>query len=147
MFPLRRILVPMDDSALSDKALDTALTLAETYQAELWPLFVRAVPKGDEVPYMDEYDVASLEKALRGNVQERLRVGHGLPPDRIHPELRTGDPESCILEAAADHHVDLIVMGSHGRHGVMDRLFGSTTERILARGHFAMLVLRDPPEA
>jgi nucleotide-binding universal stress UspA family protein len=146
MFPLRRILVPMDDSPLSDKALDTALTLAETFGAELWPVFVRAVPKGDEVPYMDEYDVESLEKALRGNVGERLRAGHKLEPAHIHPELRTGNPEACILEAAADHKVDLIVMGSHGRHSMADRLFGSTTERILAKGHFAMLVLRDPPE-
>lgn len=146
MFPLSRILVPMDDSPLSDRALDTALTLAEQNDAHLWPVFVRAVPTGDDVAYMDDLDVEATAAALHAQVVERLRQGHRLPLARLHPELRTGDPESCILDAAKDHDVDLIVMGTHGRRGLADRLFGSTTERVLSHGRWSMLILRDPPE-
>jgi nucleotide-binding universal stress UspA family protein len=145
MFPLARILVPMDDSDLSNKALDTAFTLASSYGAQVWAVFVRKVPTGSDVAYMDDLDVEANEAAIRGNVAERL-AGHNLPAESVHTELRTGDPVACILDAARDHKVDLVVMGTHGRKGVLDRLFGSTTERVLTQGHFAMLVLRDPED-
>ena len=143
MFPLSRILVPMDDSELSNKALDTAFILASSYGAQVWAVFVRQVPTGSDVAYMDDLDVQANEAAIRGNVVERL-AGHNLPAESVHTEVRTGEPVACILDAARDHHVDLVVMGTHGRKGVLDHLFGSTTERVLTQGHFWMLVLRDP---
>lgn len=144
MNPPRRILVPMDDTPLSDRALDTALTLAETHGAHLYPVFVRAVPAGEGVAYTDDLDIAAVSAALRGDVTARARQ-HAVPASRLHPELRTGDPATCILEAAAEHQVDLIVMGTHGRKGLLEQLTGSTTERVLRGTRADMLVLRDRP--
>jgi len=143
----RRILVPMDDTALSERALDTALTLAGRNGARVWPLFVRAENLSPDASHMDDLDVEAVEGALVASVRARIRDDHGVHPDHIHPELRTGTPESCILDAARDHRIDLIVMGTHGRHGLVDWLAGSTTERVLRQAHCAMLVLRDPPDA
>lgn len=143
----QRILVPMDDSSLSDRALDAALTLADGSGGEVFPLFVRAVPLGDDVPYMDDLDVAALERTLVEDVARRMRAGHSVAPERVHPRLRTGEPAACILEACKDHGIDLIVMGTHGRHGWVEWLTGSTTERVLQGAPCNLLVLKDPPEA
>jgi nucleotide-binding universal stress UspA family protein len=142
MLEIRRILVPIDESPLSDRALDTALTLAERFGAQLYPLYVRREVIEDR-PDLDELEVENNLEAVRGSVMARLRDGHTLTADRIHPELRTGAPDEAIVEAVTDHGIDLVVMGTHGRHGFGDFLRGSTTERVLGKTRASMYVLHE----
>lgn len=51
-------------------------------------------------------------------------------------------PATGILEAAATHNCDLIVMASHGRRGIQRLLLGSQTAEVLASSHAAVLVVR-----
>ncbi|MGH7329756.1 MAG: universal stress protein, partial [Polyangiaceae bacterium] len=45
--------------------------------------------------------------------------------------LRNGDPHDCILRVAQELGADLIIMGTHGRHGVSHLLLGSLAESVL----------------
>lgn len=45
--------------------------------------------------------------------------------------VEIGAPHSVILRYADDHDIDLVVMGTHGRQGVEQRLLGSVTERVV----------------
>jgi len=45
--------------------------------------------------------------------------------------VQVGDPAETILDFAADHHVDLIVMSTHGRTGVQRFMYGSVAEKVL----------------
>ena len=47
-----------------------------------------------------------------------------------------------ILDAARDLEADVIVMGSHGRHGI-EKLLGSVAQRVLSHAHGPVMVVRD----
>jgi nucleotide-binding universal stress UspA family protein len=64
------------------------------------------------------------------------RLAHRLPPDeqarfRGTTEIITGVSAPAIVEYARDHHIDLIVMGTHGRTGMAHLLIGSVAERVV----------------
>ncbi len=148
----RRVLVPIDDSPLSAKAMHYAFTVAERFGGKVTVLYVRnenrvanvADARRDELEF--EHALASVRQTALQVLAERA---HSLPADHVHADVRTGDPLHCIAEAVREHRADLLVMGTHGRDSIADRLFGSTTERILREvEHCPLLVLReDPPPA
>jgi nucleotide-binding universal stress UspA family protein len=142
MFHVRRILVPIDDTPLANRALDAGLTLAERFIAHLYPLYVRRAAD-EERPDVDEDLIATNLASVQGTVRARLREGHTLPGDHIHPLVMTGSPADIIVLAAEQNNCDVIVMGTHGRHGLRDWLYGSTTEQVLKRTAATMVVLRE----
>jgi nucleotide-binding universal stress UspA family protein len=148
MLQIRRILVPIDDSPLSDKVLDHAFTLAERFGAHVHVLYVRAEtrPATLDDQARDEEEFDREHEAVRESALRRLGQGHTLPADHVHAEVRTGAPLDCILSAADDDVVDLIVMGTHGQAGLADRLVGTTTERVLLRARQPLFVVREDVE-
>lgn len=148
---IRRILVPIDDSPLSNKVLDHALTLAERFGAHVDVLYVRGEtrPVTIDAQARDEEEFEAERQGVRETALLKLREGgHTLPADHVAAQVRTGNPLTCILEAADDVEPDVIVMGTHGRHGLAERFVGTTTERVLVRARQPLFVVReDPPEA
>jgi nucleotide-binding universal stress UspA family protein len=55
--------------------------------------------------------------------------------------LREGRPWEAILEAAREVRADLIVMGTHGRHGLVRTLLGSVTEKVVRTSPVPVLVV------
>ena len=72
-------------------------------------------------------------------VQETAEALAG-PRFTVTTDVRSGDPVSAVCEAAAGH--DLIVVGSHGRHGVDRFLLGSVSHGIVHRAGCSVLVIR-----
>lgn len=145
---LRRILVPIDDTPLSDKAIDCALTLAGRFGSHIHVLYVRHETRPTNIADQarDEAEFDAEDRAVRETALLRLK-GHNLPSDHVHAIVLTGDPLECIITAANDHNVDLIVMGTHGVQSLSDRLIGTTTERVLLKAKQSLYVVRDdPPE-
>lgn len=146
MLTLRRIVVPIDDSPLSDKVLDHALTLAERFGAHVYVVYVRheTRPATIDDQARDEEEFDAEYESVRQTALRRARAGkHALPEDHIHADVRTGQPLPCILEAVADHKGDMIVMGTHGVKSVSDRLVGTTTERVLLEATVPLFVVRE----
>lgn len=145
---IRNILVPIDDSELSDKVLDAAVTLAERFAAHVHVLFVRheTRPQTIDEQARDEEEFDREYASVRETALFRLADRHRtLPTDHVHAEVRTGAPLECILQAADDIVPDLIVMGTHGQQNLTDRLVGTTTERVLLRARQPLLVIREDP--
>lgn len=143
MLRIRCILVPVDQTHLAEHVLDGALTMAERFDASLRVLFVRLEAA---LPHMDDEEVAVTLRGLQDLVESRRLIGHTLPKDRITVELRTGAADQAILQAASEGGCDLIIMGTHGRKGMMDWLRGSTTERVLVNTGAQMMILRERDE-
>ncbi len=142
----RRILVPIDDSPLSKKALDTAYSVATRFGAHVVVLYVRAENRvaniADQRRDESEYDFEL--RVVRETAHQALADGgHTLPRDHVKPDVRTGNPVSCIVEAAVEHQADLVVMGTHGQTSFSDRLIGTMTERVLLQGTCSLLVVRE----
>ena len=106
MLTLRKILVPIDDSPLSGKVLDHALTLAERFGSHVFVVYVRheTRPATLDAQARDEAEFDLEFESVKDATLERMaKGGHSLPVDHVHADVRTGQPLTCILEAAADH--------------------------------------------
>lgn len=140
------VLLPTDGSDGSLVAAESALAIVTQFGAAAHALFVI-----DERHVLDEYDLAVEAAEAAG--ERALEAVERAGSDRsiaVEKHLRRGVPHEEILAAVADHDIDLVVMGTHGRTG-LDRLIhlGSVTERVVRRAPVPVLVvpLREPPES
>jgi len=137
----RTILVPIDFSTCSERALDYALSLAERLDAtvHLVTAIAAAMPGLDSLLSAQTDAAPRLEAigALQKLATERsslAKIGRliALP----------GDARDAILQIANELHIDLIVMGTHGRRGVSRLVLGSVAEEIVRRAPCAVLTVR-----
>jgi nucleotide-binding universal stress UspA family protein len=137
---LKQILVPVDFSEGSRKALHYAILLARQFNAEITILHVMpVVPAGVSV-----WGNAKLEAAQHEAVAKELSEWRNaaLGPT-VKAVIRNGmSAPQEIIGAADEANADLIIVGSHGRTGLARALLGSTAERIVRRAPCPVLVVR-----
>jgi universal stress protein A len=138
----KHILLAVDFSNATESLVQRALALREFCGAEL--SLVHAV---EPVVIDPSYDVfpavpLGLEQEVADKAkQELMRLGErlGVTPERCHVVL--GSTKNEILRCAREQAVDLIVVGSHGRHGVA-LLLGSTANAVLHGAPCDVLAVR-----
>lgn len=143
LFKIQRILVPMDFSDCSRKALQYALPFAKAFDATITLLHV--VEPFVPVPEMTGIDLTVIDGQLREGGQRRLselrqEVGQNAVVETL---LRVGRAESEILRAAKELDSDLILLSTHGRTGLAHVFMGSTAEHIVRRATCPVLVVRE----
>ena len=142
-----RILCPMDFSEFSSRAYDYAYSLAKHYGAEL---ILQAViqPLTATYPYYYIPEQITTSFADLGvQAENRLKeVSARYPGNSVRHEsvVDQGLVSDCILTLADKREVDLIVMGTHGRHGLDHVVLGSVTEKIIRRTKHPVLAVRKP---
>ena len=78
-------------------------------------------------------------------MMERLRQFRPCTPDlAVEYRQEEGEPAELILRMAEEQQCDLIVMGTHGRHGIGRVLLGGFAERVLRRAGCPVLIVRSP---
>lgn len=145
---IRKILVPIDFHEPSHGALIEACKMAGRTNAELVLLYVDAFPArpAGALPYLPEQVVAEHADAVRRRMDSFVAevARHGCRP---RTRVVSGDVQRGILDAAAEEQADLIVMGTHGRRGLLDMLLGSVTEQIVRASPIPVLAVHEAPEA
>jgi nucleotide-binding universal stress UspA family protein len=134
---MKTILVPLDGSALADRAVPFAATIATRAGWSL--LLLRAV---DTLSAPTE--TAGL--ALKHEAQERLdATAAALTAGSINAATRVVDGQAvtAILDATADEHVSLVAMSTHARGGLGRLIYGSVADAVLR--HAPVPVLTVPP--
>lgn len=126
-----RILVPTDGSGPANAALEYAGEIATVEN-----LTVHIVHVVDP-----DTDPADASEQL---ADSREWAGDADAP--VIDEVHTGEPREAILEYAATHDVDAIVMGTRGRRGVGRLLLGSVTEAVVRDASVPVLVVRGAAE-
>jgi universal stress protein A len=148
MIDLKRILVPTDFSKHSHNALKYAAALADKFSAELYLLHV-VQNLGVLIPDMVNVtppvlpSVEEMTSAVRV-AMERLIKENQLDKFTVHAEAREGTPFYEIIQFAKEKDVDLIVMGTHGRGGLVHMLLGSVAEKVVRKAPCPVLTVRDP---
>ena len=136
----KKIVAGYDGTAFSDAALDEAVVLAKDADGEI--AVVVAVERNLEMEAMaPELDRKFEEKARADlqRAQERVRsAGIRL----VDQEVSMDAPHEAIVAKARDWKSDVIVMGTHGKTGLMRLLMGSTTERVIGSAPCNVLVVR-----
>lgn len=135
-----KILVPLDGSPLSERALAPALALAQQPGTEILLARIPTADASYEPPTGRQLEVARRE------IQRYLEaISAGQSPDMtISTLMPEGDVASAIVDTAAAEHVDLIVMSTHGYSGVTRWLLGSVTEKVLRTAPCPVLAIRTP---
>lgn len=141
-----RILVATDGSALSDKAVATAVELARALGTELVAFTALAaypyagIGESSGVASQDYQGRAGAEASERLARVERAAAAAGVA---CHTSmLQDDEPYRAIVAAADKHDCGLIVMASHGHRGVQGLLLGSETQRVLTHTVRPVLVVR-----
>ena len=141
MATYNKIMLAIDLTEESNALVARALALAEANQAELHLVHViepLSLAYGGDVPM----DLSSVQEQIQDQAKSHLsdfarRIG--VIEERTH--LIFGRPESEIHRIAEEEGADLIVVGSHGRHGLA-LLLGSTANGVLHGANCDVLAVR-----
>jgi universal stress protein A len=138
MFKLQKILVPVDFSDCSSKALQYAVPFARQFGAAV--LLLHVIEPYPSVPEMAPYDFETVQDGRE--TLEKFRKSIDEPVD-VKTFLRTGIAHTEIVNAAKELEIDLIVISTHGRSGLNRMMFGSTAERVIRHAFCPVLVVRE----
>jgi nucleotide-binding universal stress UspA family protein len=141
---IERILVPVDFSECSKKALAYALPLAREHGAAVALLY--SVPPSYAVGEYGGMDYVQLQMDMSGAGNRELARLAGEVAEKkvaITTHLRIGVAATEIIEAARELPADLIVISTHGRTGLKHVLLGSVAEQVVQRAPCPVLVVRE----
>lgn len=139
--PKKTVVVPVDFSVSSAEALKVAMQFV-VQPKDLHVIHVALPPAvlayGES--WAVEYTKTRLEEAGR-KLSKFVADNDASGATQL---IREGDPGLLIADYASEHNADLIVIPSHGYHGVQRVLLGSVAERVLRHAKCPILVLRRP---
>lgn len=139
----KHVLLAVDFFEQDQVVSNRAKNLADKYQAKLSivhvvdSLLVTDAGYGAEIPFNLDLtaELMAAAKKRLANLAEKLAV----PQDSLFLEM--GSPKLEIIRVAEENKVDLIVVGSHGRHGLA-LLLGSTANGVLHHATCDVLAVR-----
>jgi len=123
------ILVPTDGSAGMQRVIDHAASLAAEHGATVHGIYVVDTASLRDGPM--EASMEGVSEALRQEGETALKQAQRRADVAVETNMVEGSPAREITNFAAEHSVDLIVMGTHGRSGVDRLLMGSVAERVV----------------
>jgi universal stress protein A len=147
MAAVKKILVPTDFSKFSDSALKQAVEMAKQYKAKIYLFHVIHVVQQCTEGYC--FDDATVENIEQQSTQSSLdmmqkqirRVVKSSDVD-ILSDVRKGTPYQEILKEQQDKKIDLIVIATHGRTGLIGYLLGSVAEKVTRHATCPVFLVR-----
>lgn len=128
---LKSIVVATDFSEPSERALDFAISIAPGARitvVHVYDIAAFSLPPGYLVPTADV--IGTVQATARSSLDDLLarKRRDGVAIDGV---LRDGAPWENIETVAEETHADLVVVGTHQRHGLSRMLLGSVAERVI----------------
>lgn len=144
----QKILVPVDFSPHSERAVRIAANLSQRYLASLTLVHVHLPPVSalaGAFVFQSELEVDRLFAELRKQLEAEADIARSFGASSVATQIVTGVPASAVCDLANDEGFDLIVMGTHGRTGLDHALMGSVAERVVRLAPCPVLTLRAVP--
>jgi nucleotide-binding universal stress UspA family protein len=152
-----QVLVPLDGSEASERALPHAQRLADAFGSRVHLLQVLSLSPeyevyragGEESPTVIDYSIDMAEQITAArqtgaeaylNATAARLEEHGIP---VQTSVRQGFTLDAIATFVAENGIDLIVMSTHGRSGLQRFFIGSVTDRVIRFSHVPVLAI--PP--
>ena len=144
---IKRIVVPVDFSRPSLKALEYAIEFGRQHKAELIVVYV-IEPMNYAVPRLLPEPTALLEEqrkvAAKSLSHLEARIKKRYPNCRT--EVHFGVVYQRIIELAKSLKADLIVIATHGRTGLSHMMIGSVAEKVVRKAPCSVLVVKHPTQ-
>lgn len=140
-----RILVPVDGSEHSDRAVEKAAAIAQMCQSELDILYVSYLDgdtdaKVEAISWLPEMGTGSVTKVSKAILEHAREKTPASVPLRLHTE--TGIPAKAIVDFAQRNASDLIVVGGRGLGIVEGFLLGSVSQYLVEHAKCPVLVVK-----
>jgi universal stress protein A len=128
---VEKILVPMDFSDHSKRALEQAVSLAKTFGASIDLLHSYRINYSGVMPYGADFPAAVYEDIRKHASSEMDKAQADVSDAGVSCQMHLSqeEPSHAIANAAEELGSDLIVMGTHGRTGLAHIALGSVAER------------------
>lgn len=137
----QRILIAVDGSECSDRAVLQGIGLARTFGSTVW--LVHAYPHTSDLLGYDEFDkLVARRKAAGQKILDHSRNVAGDTAVEIIDDLLEAPEAEAIANVAVAQKVDLIVMGTRGRGALEGMFFGSVSRKVLRLAPCSILVVR-----
>jgi nucleotide-binding universal stress UspA family protein len=139
---MKKILIAHDGSKSSDKALKRGLEIAERFDSTVTVITVIPSLYLTELMEVDREKILQALSADAREMMAKIKAG----PKKIRSlktVIRQGSPADEILKAAEKMKADIIVTGSHGRHGAQKFLLGSVTSKVIDHAACNVLVVKN----
>ncbi|MEE9910484.1 MAG: universal stress protein [Deltaproteobacteria bacterium] len=149
MFAPKKILVPTDFSVYADNALKKAVEIAAESKAKIYLFHV--IDDGFQqcsVDYcLDEGTVQKVMQDSLKNAEEKLqqeakKIVDGNAGIEMVYDTKRGIPYEEILKEQEEKGIDLIVIASHGKTGILKNLLGGVADKVIKRAKGQVLLVR-----
>ena len=124
------ILLAVDGSEYSHRAIEYAKSLTERYEANLWLVHIFS-NTSDLLGYQDFEKLYAKRKSAGQAVLDSAKKILGSTTFKVHEELLEGSEAEAILTVAENRQADLIVMGTRGFGAVKGLLVGSVSRKVI----------------
>ncbi len=147
---VKRILVPLDGSALAERAIPVAARIVRASAGSM--LFLRVVSTASEFGvYMNDPSLLMREAieedlSAANDYLTEISKSQTLAGIKIDSGIFTGSAALQIVDIARTQSIDLIVMCSHGEAGIKRWVMGSVAHKVVRHSSIPILVLRDSGE-
>jgi nucleotide-binding universal stress UspA family protein len=148
MFAPKNILVPTDFSKFADAALKKAVDIATQYDTKIYLLHVIDEQiKQCAVDYCLSYEVVKqLEKesvkASTDKLQKEAEAIIKAKKIKVIFDVKNGVPSEVILSEQKAKKIDLIVIASHGKTGILKQLMGSVADKVVKGSKCPVMVVK-----
>jgi nucleotide-binding universal stress UspA family protein len=148
MVTITSILVGTDFSKCADNALMYGRELAHMFNAKLYVLHTVETFIGD-VAGLGGYTAAipnlqyDIEQAERDSLEKLVTADDRARFGAVPVFTTEGRPAHALTEFATASHIDLIIVGTHGRRGLSHALMGSVAERVVRTAPCPVLTVRE----
>jgi nucleotide-binding universal stress UspA family protein len=140
----KKILVAIDGSEYSHRALPAALEVAKKFESDVFVLHVYEHDRGRAAAFVTESPAEATR--LVGDAVKAARDAGLTAAGEVH-DRAAGHVARDVVETARTTGSDLIVMGSRGLSDVQGLLLGSVTHKVMQLAHTAVLVVGAPAKA
>lgn len=144
MKEFKRILFPVDFSESSAKIVPYVQTVAKKFDSEIHILFVARILDYFTGIYVPAPSITTMEKDIIDGAEKRL---YEFMDEHLRAFANTktavvaGDASEEIIKYIEDRHIDLVIMGTHGRKGLDKVIFGSVAERVVKTAPVPVMVV------
>ncbi len=126
----RALLVPHDFTKVADNAVNYAMNLAKSMNANVELLHVVKDSKG----------TAKAKSEFEKIISKLTNIPAGV---EVNYHVKSGSIFTDIAAAATELHASLIIMGTHGSKGIQQKMFGSFALKVITSTHVPFLVVQD----
>lgn len=149
MFAPAKILVPTDFSAYADNALKQAMDIAKQNESQIYLLHV--IDDGFRQCALDYcLDEGTVQQVLKDSVktatdklqQEAKKIAADQSGVEIVFDAHRGIPYEEIIKAQKEKGIDLVVIASHGKTGILKNLLGGVVDKVMKNVKCPVLLVR-----